>query len=448
MGAKARQLRVHLVARVHPEERVALAAWLRPAELALFDGMHVADQRHGLDVMAFLRRTGVRDRDVLVAGLLHDCAKGDTGAGPRIAWSLGEGFGGWVVDVARWVPGWSGPLDRLRDHAEASAAMLETAGLSSLAVDLVRSPGSPARHAVWGPLPRRGRGELMTIAASPSIAFGDGRRPEAATRVTLPAFDGPLALLLTLIEARQLDVLTVPLGALAEAYLDALATLDEDRMGNVSAFVAIASQLILIKSRALLPRHTDDGAVALPDDGPDPEAELRARLILYRAFRDAGALLLDEAQRRVGLFHREAGTARVAGLAGARPAETEPLSVALLTDALDGLARIVPPPPPPPETIRRTVTLTSRAAIIRDALRGAPAIVLQELLHGVRDRVVVAVTFLAMLELMKRREIVVEQAEPWGPIVARRTTAEERAAAGLPTVDEEAPLDESLGSFA
>ena len=54
---------------------------------------------------------------------------------------------------------------------------------------------------------------------------------------------------------------------------------------------------------------------------------------------------------------------------------------------------------------------------------------LQDLLAGVRDRVVVAVTFLAMLELMKRREIVVTQAEPWGPIVARATTAEERGGA-------------------
>jgi chromatin segregation and condensation protein Rec8/ScpA/Scc1 (kleisin family) len=86
--------------------------------------------------------------------------------------------------------------------------------------------------------------------------------------------------------------------------------------------------------------------------------------------------------------------------------------------------------------------------VIREALHGVPAVVLQELLQGVRDRVVAAVTFLAMLELMKRHEIVVEQAEPWGPIVARRTTREERAAAGISELDEEAPLDESLGSFA
>jgi chromatin segregation and condensation protein Rec8/ScpA/Scc1 (kleisin family) len=97
--------------------------------------------------------------------------------------------------------------------------------------------------------------------------------------------------------------------------------------------------------------------------------------------------------------------------------------------------------------VPRTITLGERAAIIRAALRGADVVVLQELLRGVRDRAVVAVTFLAMLELMKRREIVVEQAEPWGPIVARRTTPEERAAAGVADV-EEAPLDESLESFA
>ncbi|HEX5827580.1 MAG TPA: segregation/condensation protein A, partial [Candidatus Limnocylindrales bacterium] len=205
----------------------------------------------------------------------------------------------------------------------------------------------------------------------PSVAFGEGRRPEAATRVTLPAFDGPLALLLALIEARQLDVLTVPLGSLAGAYLDAIAALEDDRMGNVSAFVAVASQLILIKSRALLPRRAAEGPVPLAYEGPDPEAELRARLILYRAFRDAGSHLLGDAQATVGLFHREPAVARVTGLAGARPPAARPLLPAVLVDALRSLVTVVPPPPPPPETIPRTILLTDRAQLIRSALRAA-----------------------------------------------------------------------------
>jgi segregation and condensation protein A len=287
----------------------------------------------------------------------------------------------------------------------------------------------------------------MVLAASPEVMIGEGRRPEAATKVRLESFDGPLALLLALIEARQLDVVTVPLGALAEAYLDALARLETDRLGNISAFVAIASQLILIKSRAILPRHTEAAPGVLPEDEPDPEAELRARLLLYRAHRDAGRQLQEEALERVGLFRREPGVASAAGLAGARPPDGPPLDPAILAAALAHLATVAAPPEPPPEVVPRTITLAERAAIIREAIRGAGSVVLQELLRGVRDRVVVTVTFLAMLELMKRREIVVTQDEPWGPIVARATTPGERAAAGAAAEPDE-PLDETLESFA
>jgi len=292
---------------------------------------------------------------------------------------------------------------------------------------------------------------VMGTAARPhpAVHFGDGRRPETATQVQIAEFEGPLALLLSLIEARQLDVLTVPLGALADAYLDALGSLESDRLGNVSAFVAVASQLILIKSRAMLPRQADPGdPAALADDGIDPEAELRARLLVYRAHRDAGLRLADEATRRIGLFRREAGAARAAGLAGARPLDAPPLDPVLLARAVAHLAAIAPPPEPPPEIMARTITLAERASIIRAALRNATSFVLQDLLHGVRDRVVIAITFLAMLELMKRREIVVEQAVPWGPIVARATTPEERMAAGLAPIVADTPLDESLESFA
>ena len=126
-----------------PQERAALAAWTRPTELALFDGMHLADRRHGLDVVAHLRRAGVKDRDVLVAGLLHDCAKGATGAGPRVAWSLGELLGPRVLAAAAHVPGWGPAIDRLRNHAGASADALAAAGLPARAVDLVRYQDAP-----------------------------------------------------------------------------------------------------------------------------------------------------------------------------------------------------------------------------------------------------------------------------------------------------------------
>jgi segregation and condensation protein A len=280
-----------------------------------------------------------------------------------------------------------------------------------------------------------------------SVAFVSDSRPEQATQVTLESWEGPLGLLLSLIEARELDVLTVPLGALAGAYLDALGSLDGDRIGNVSAFVAVASQLIHIKSRTLLPRPPAPPDARV-DEPSDPEAELRARLLLYRAYRDAGTALLAGGQERVGLFRREPAAAARSARAGAVPIRNPVLPTDLLVHALDDVVRVALPATPPPEVVPRTITLTERARIIRSALADSGTVVLQDLLHGVRDKVVVAITFLAMLELMKRREIVVEQAAPWGPIVARPTTAEERAAAGLGEIAEDEPLDESLGSFA
>ncbi len=284
-------------------------------------------------------------------------------------------------------------------------------------------------------------------AGTPGVVFGDGRRPESATRVSLGEWEGPLGLLVSLIETRQLDILRVPLGSLAAAYLDALASLESDRLGNISAFVSVASELILIKSRALLPRQEEALPGRLPDEGPDPEAELRARLLLYRAFRDAGGRLQAIALERIGLFTRDPSAALAAGVAGARPAEAPPLDPALLPGALAGLARLAPLPPPPPETLPRTVTLTERAEIIRAAIRGAGTIVLQELLRGVRDRVVVTVTFLALLELVKRREIVVEQAEPWGPIVVRASSDLERVGSAGGAIAADPPFDETLETY-
>ncbi len=261
------------------------------------------------------------------------------------------------------------------------------------------------------------------------VVFGQRPRPEDGTEVHLPDWDGPLGLLLALVEARRLDVLTVPLGDLAGAYLDALATLEGDRIGHVSAFVAVASQLILIKSRALLPRPPDPG-VPMPDEGADPEAELRTRLLLYRIYRDAAGRLQDRALEGFQLARRDPALAGATARAHAVAPEPPRLDVGHLVRALDRMARAVPPPPPPPEVVPRAITLAERAAAIRGALARAGSLVLQELLAGVTDRVVVAVTFLAMLELVKQREVSVDQAEPWGPITVRRLVPPSAAPSG------------------
>lgn len=143
-ASKARQFRGHVRARVSPAERAGLATALTPAQLAVFDAMPVADRRHGLDVAARLRADGVSEPDVLVAGLLHDAGKGrSVGVWPRVAWSLGEAWGPWVVRMARRLPGFAPALDRIRDHAEISAGLAAAAGCSARTVELIRYQAEP-----------------------------------------------------------------------------------------------------------------------------------------------------------------------------------------------------------------------------------------------------------------------------------------------------------------
>lgn len=271
-------------------------------------------------------------------------------------------------------------------------------------------------------------------AVPPEIAFSARRRPEDATQVRLAEWEGPLGLLLALVEARRLDVMTVPLGALAEAYLDAIAGVEVDRLGNLSTFVGVASQLILIKSRGLLPRPPEP---AIPlDDEPDPEATLRARLLEYKAYRDAATALQARALTGRQLARRDPAVALAAARSGAIAPLPPRLDAAILVGALERLAAVAPPVVPPPEAIPRSITLGQRATLIRAALAAAGPVVLQDLLAGVRDRVVIVVTFLAMLELVKSREIAVEQDVPWGPIIVRRIQG---PAGGGPAAQEPAP---------
>jgi hypothetical protein len=130
-------------------ERAALAEWLTPAQLALFDGMPVADRRHGLDVSRALRAAGVHDPDVHLAALFHDAGKGrSVRLWHRVAWSLGELLGQWVVGLARRLPGGDDAMSRLRDHAERSAELAGAVGCPPRTTALIRGDAAADSRAL------------------------------------------------------------------------------------------------------------------------------------------------------------------------------------------------------------------------------------------------------------------------------------------------------------
>jgi segregation and condensation protein A len=237
------------------------------------------------------------------------------------------------------------------------------------------------------------------------VRSADGAEPPF--EVQLPTFSGPLAVLLHLIESRQLDVLTVPLAELADAYVAHLAGHPVDP-AQLAEFVAVAAQLILIKSRSMLPGE----ALPVGGDAPDEpdEEELRRRLVEYRALRDT-ARALGERDLVAPMQRREPRESDLP------VAPVTPLPVTMLVDALHALAAIPEPEPPPPEIVAREITIAMQIAVLRAALASGGRVVLQQLLATCQSRTEATVTLLATLELVRRRQVRVRQRELFGPIV-------------------------------
>jgi segregation and condensation protein A len=238
--------------------------------------------------------------------------------------------------------------------------------------------------------------------AGVAVPIGD-----SSFSVALPVFEGPLGLLLHLIESRQLDILTVQLADVADAYVEHLAEHPVDTAA-LSEFVAIAAQLIFLKSKRMLPAEP---LPPLPDGTDEPdEDELRRRLLEYRAMRDAAAELgqRDSVAPVMGREPRESDLPA---------APTAPLSPAVLAAALEKLAAIPEPAPPPPQVVAREITIGQQITVLRAALAGGGRVLLQTILARCHSRTEAAVTFLATLELVRRREVRAEQDELFGPIV-------------------------------
>lgn len=147
-AGKIRRARAYSHATISAVERAELAGWLSPRQLRLIDWMHVADRRHGLDVVAHLRAAGVEDDELLMAGLLHDSGKGPrVRLVHRVAWSLGQRYGPRVWSLSGHMPTIRAGLGRMRDHAARSADLAREAGCSTRTVELIRNQETPTDEA-------------------------------------------------------------------------------------------------------------------------------------------------------------------------------------------------------------------------------------------------------------------------------------------------------------
>ncbi len=258
-------------------------------------------------------------------------------------------------------------------------------------------------------------------------------------RLHLAGFEGPLDLLLQLIEKSELDISQVSLVQVADQYLASLAEM-KARQGAADAeslaeFIVIGARLMLLKSRALLPREIDP-LFDEGDEGEDVGRELVQMLEEYRRYRDAVDVLstIDTSGLR-------AFPARAVAASDIPPPQGLPDSVTLdllATIVRDALTRAEAPARRQPEVAlqREPVTVQDRIADLRRRLSDGPPVSFRAWIAEARTRIEVIVTFLAILELYKLRDIDMRQDHTYGDILVE-------AKRPLPAVDV-APAESGL----
>lgn len=251
-------------------------------------------------------------------------------------------------------------------------------------------------------------------------------------QVKTKVFEGPFDLLLHLIAKRELDIYEVSLASITEEYLEHLKQMTELDLEVATEFLVVAATLIEIKAARLLP-------------GPPPDAEellaiserdlLIARLLEYRAFKEASARLAELIAANAGYVGREAGPGKDFAhlipdvLAKVTPARLAEIAVAALT----------PKPPPHVDVSHITSVRASvgeAAREVAERVRAAGRVSFRELAAHARHRIEVIVRFLGVLELVKRGYVDVAQGSTFGEIEVRWIAPDGASLDELATEDE------------
>jgi segregation and condensation protein A len=229
----------------------------------------------------------------------------------------------------------------------------------------------------------------------------------SACHLALPGFEGPIELLLALIEREELPITAVSIAAVADQYLAYLESLPALTLDSWMAFVEVAAKLIVIKSRALLPTPP---LPPMEEQEDDPAVRLIEQLEEYRRFRQAAQWLGERLASGICCLARTPAEARSERLI------LSPQSALALLEAYRSVApkRSVPLPS------NQGPSLLGRIKAVLRALLCRPAVQFSELLGASCSRLQALVTFLAVLELVRRRRVHAWQEGPLGPITISR----------------------------
>ena len=251
--------------------------------------------------------------------------------------------------------------------------------------------------------------------------------PQAAQNgafaVALPVFEGPLDLLLSLIQDHKLDIFDIPISFVTDRYLEYMNVAQALNIDLAGEYLLMAATLAHIKSRLLLPREQSSEAPE-GDLGPDPRQELVRRLLEYQKYKDAGQRIGALPQLGRDVFVRRAKEDLPLAPEDAAYFKSPELSVYRLIELM---ARVLKERKIeiPHEVFVERLSIGDRISVITDRLRGDDRITFTSLFADLsdRDRHRVVPTFLAVLEMAKLKLIKVHQLERHSEIYIARTEA-------------------------
>jgi segregation and condensation protein A len=250
-------------------------------------------------------------------------------------------------------------------------------------------------------------------------------RSDHTYQVRLPVFEGPLDLLLHLIEREELDITTVALAQVTDQYMVYLAELERRQVKELTDFLVIAAKLLLIKSSALLPRPP-----ALSPEAEDAGEDLVHQLQVYKRFKEIAALLHE--REKQGLR----GYVRIAPLPRLEPQlDLGGVTIRDLLDAVQEALDAVPAPPVGEVVTPITLTIADQIARIEERLAQHRQVHFRQVLSEATTRVEIIVTLLALLELIKQDRVQVWQERLFGQIVIQRQTPAQAAPADVPATN-------------
>lgn len=275
--------------------------------------------------------------------------------------------------------------------------------------------------------------EPQAAAPAPKRASRSASGPPP---VKLDAYEGPLDLLLDLIRKQQINICDIPIAKITQQYLDYLHMLEELNIDVAGEFILMAATLIYIKSRMLLPPDP----TAPTDEQEDPRAELVHRLLEHEQFKNAAEMLNSKRLVEDAMWSQP-------GIGEFTEAEDEPGLAVSVFDLISVFREILERArkKPPMEIRREEVTVAQMVEHVKTVLRASTGPVpLEDLVGDYLWRQALIALFLALLELVRLRAILLRQKDLFTPItVARSKQFEEILARASAEMIQEG-LDESF----